>query len=84
MENALWMLLEQCCSTEGEGGKVKKTVSGKRIRMIVLEQCCSTGGGGGEVKKRNDFAKIKVENALWMLLEQCCSTGGEGGKVKKQ
>ena len=36
--------------------------------MKVLEQCCSTGGEGGGLKKNNDFAKVEVENALWILL----------------
>ena len=57
----------------GGGGEVLKKMilqkskwrmhSNESVRTMLLHR-----GGGGRLKKKNDFAKVKVENALWILL----------------
>ena len=40
--------------------------SNESVRTMLLHR--GGGGTGGRFKKKNDFAKVKVENALWILL----------------
>ena len=59
-------VLEQCCSIGGEGDIFNKIIvlekskwkmhSNKNIRIMLL------------YREGNNFAKIKIENVLWILL----------------